>query len=83
MVFSRTFTQDIFSIFFIFQHFLTMCFGNMAVPLIMASALCVEDDPAVTMEIIGVGFFVSGWCTILQVVFGVRYDLDIAAYSSK
>ena len=56
----------------LFQHFLTMFFATVVIPLIVSNALCMSDNPAVTLELFGVTFFTSGVCSIIQVLLGVR-----------
>ncbi|XP_071492657.1 solute carrier family 23 member 1-like, partial [Diadema antillarum] len=58
-----------------FQHYLTMVGATVAIPLIIAPALCIADDYVATAEIIGTIFFVSGIATLLQSFFGVRLPI--------
>ncbi|XP_046290131.1 solute carrier family 23 member 2-like isoform X1 [Marmota monax] len=59
-------------IFLGIQHFLTALGGLVAVPLILAKDLCLQHDPLTQSYLISTIFFVSGICTLLQVLFGVR-----------
>lgn len=54
------------------QHFLTALGGLVSVPLILAKDLCLQHDPLTQSYLISTIFFVSGFCTLLQVFFGVR-----------
>jgi len=54
------------------QHFLTALGGLVAVPLILAKDLCLQHDPLTQSYLISTIFFVSGICTLLQVLLGVR-----------
>lgn len=54
------------------QHFITALGGLVAVPLILAKGLCLQQDPLTQSYLISTMFFVSGICTLLQVFFGVR-----------
>ncbi|XP_033114665.1 solute carrier family 23 member 2-like [Anneissia japonica] len=58
-----------------FQHFLTMFGSCVAIPLILAPALCIGNDLVATSELIGTIFFVSGLVTLLQTTFGVRLPI--------
>ena len=46
--------------------------STIAVPLIIAPALCVTND-VVKAELIGTMFFISGLVTLVQAMFGSRY----------
>ncbi|XP_024901620.1 solute carrier family 23 member 1-like [Pteropus alecto] len=59
-------------IFLGIQHFLTALGGLVAVPLILAKDLCLQHDPLTQSYLISTIFFVSGICTLLQVLLGVR-----------
>ncbi|XP_045626143.2 solute carrier family 23 member 2 isoform X1 [Procambarus clarkii] len=64
-----------FSIFFGFQHYLTMAGGTVAIPILVASFLCMaEDDPA-RGELVSTVFFHSGLVTLLQTTFGIRLPI--------
>lgn len=54
------------------KHFLTMVGGTIAMPLLLAPALCIEEDDPATSSIISTVVFVSGIVTMLQTTFGVR-----------
>uniref|UniRef100_H0XPQ7 Solute carrier family 23 member 2 n=1 Tax=Otolemur garnettii TaxID=30611 RepID=H0XPQ7_OTOGA len=62
-------------IFLGIQHFLTALGGLVAVPLILAKDLCLQHDPLTQSYLISTIFFVSGICTLLQVLFGVRLPI--------
>lgn len=55
-----------------FQHYLIMFGATVANPLVLAKHLCVGDDNVAKSEIIGTIFFVSGICTLLQTIIGIR-----------
>ncbi|KAJ1166450.1 hypothetical protein NDU88_006853 [Pleurodeles waltl] len=59
------------------QHYLTALGGNLSVPLILSKELCLTHDPLTQSHIISTTFFVSGICTILQVVLGVSGNVRI------
>jgi len=46
--------------------------GTIAMPLLLAPALCIEEDDPATSSIISTVVFVSGIVTMLQTTFGVR-----------
>ncbi|XP_019636191.1 PREDICTED: solute carrier family 23 member 2-like isoform X1 [Branchiostoma belcheri] len=58
-----------------FQHYLTMFGSTIAVPLILSPALCIGDDNLAKSKLISTIFFVSGICTLLQTIFGVRLPI--------
>ena len=58
-----------------FQHYLTMFGSTVAIPLLMAGALGIKDDPVAIGWLIGTMFFVSGITTILQTTFGNRFPI--------
>lgn len=47
--------------------------GLVAIPLILSNGLCLQHDLLTQSHLISTIFFVSGICTLLQVLFGVRY----------
>lgn len=47
--------------------------GTIAMPLLLAPALCIEEDDPATSSIISTVVFVSGIVTMLQTTFGVRW----------
>ncbi|MCU4717431.1 uracil-xanthine permease family protein [Halapricum hydrolyticum] len=55
------------------QHYLTMIGANIAVPLLLASAMGMPTD--VTAKFIGTFFVVSGIATLAQTTFGNRYPI--------
>ncbi len=57
------------------QHYLTMFGSTVAIPLIMAEHLGIQDDPEKLGWLIGTMFFVSGIATLLQSTFGNRLPI--------
>ncbi|XP_048862984.1 solute carrier family 23 member 1-like isoform X1 [Brienomyrus brachyistius] len=57
------------------QHCLTAFGGLIAIPLILSQALCLQHDGLTQSYLISTIFFVSGLCTLLQVIFGVRLPI--------
>uniref|UniRef100_A0A8C0GKB8 Solute carrier family 23 member 1-like n=1 Tax=Chelonoidis abingdonii TaxID=106734 RepID=A0A8C0GKB8_CHEAB len=57
------------------QHYLTALGGLVAIPLILSKELCLQHDPLTQGHLISTIFFVSGICTLLQVLFGVRLPI--------
>ncbi|XP_034031700.1 solute carrier family 23 member 1-like isoform X2 [Thalassophryne amazonica] len=55
-----------------FQHYIVAFGSNIAIPLILAEPFCIKDNNVAKNQIISTMFFVSGICTLLQTVFGVR-----------
>ncbi|XP_007903282.1 xan_ur_permease domain-containing protein isoform X1 [Callorhinchus milii] len=62
-------------IFLGIQHFLTALGGIVAIPLILSRELCLQHDHITQSKLISNIFFVSGFCTLLQVLFGVRLPI--------
>uniref|UniRef100_A0ACB8FNQ7 Uncharacterized protein n=1 Tax=Sphaerodactylus townsendi TaxID=933632 RepID=A0ACB8FNQ7_9SAUR len=62
-------------IFLGIQHYLTALGGLVAIPLILSRGLCLEHDVLTQSHLISTIFFVSGICTLLQVIFGVSFLL--------
>ncbi|KAG8438698.1 hypothetical protein GDO86_005041 [Hymenochirus boettgeri] len=62
-------------IFLGIQHCLTALGGIVAIPLILSKDLCLTHDPLTQSHLISTIFFVSGICTLLQVLFGVRLPI--------
>uniref|UniRef100_A0A663MU18 Solute carrier family 23 member 1 n=1 Tax=Athene cunicularia TaxID=194338 RepID=A0A663MU18_ATHCN len=58
-----------------FRHFLTAMGGLVAIPLILSKELCLQHDLLTQSHLISTIFFVSGICTLLQVLFGVRLPI--------
>ena len=58
-----------------FQHYLTMFGSTVAVPLLLAPALGMQDDPVAVGWLISTMFFVSGITTLLQTTLGNRLPL--------
>lgn len=54
------------------QHCLTAFGGIIAIPLILSQGLCLQHDGLTQSHLISTIFFISGICTLLQVVFGIR-----------
>lgn len=57
----------------VFQHYLTMLGGTLAIPFILSGPMCFANNTLVISEILSTIFFVSGFVTLLQSTFGVRY----------
>ena len=47
--------------------------ATVAVPFILSSSLCINNNPLVLSEIISTTFFVSGLVTLIQTTVGNRY----------
>ncbi|KAL3979974.1 protein-lysine 6-oxidase [Sarotherodon galilaeus] len=62
-------------IFLAIQHYLTAFGGIISIPLILSEGLCLQHDSLTQSQLINNIFFVSGLCTILQVIFGVRLPI--------
>ncbi|KAM3926594.1 solute carrier family 23 member 1-like [Leptodactylus fuscus] len=62
-------------IFLGIQHYLTALGGLVAIPLILSKDLCLTHDPLTQSHLISTIFFVSGICTLLQVILGVRLPI--------
>ncbi|KAG7177561.1 solute carrier family 23 member 2-like [Homarus americanus] len=63
------------SIFFGFQHYLTMAGGTVAIPILVASFLCMSEDDPARGALVSTVFFHSGIVTLLQTTFGVRLPI--------
>lgn len=57
---------------FIPQHYVLAFGGIIAIPLILAEPLCIQDNNVAKSQLISTIFFVSGLCTLLQTAVGVR-----------
>lgn len=58
------------------QHYLTAFGSNLMAPLLMASsAFCMKGDTLGISELIETSFFVSGICTLIQTIFGIRLPI--------
>ncbi|OBS72493.1 hypothetical protein A6R68_12931 [Neotoma lepida] len=57
------------------KHYLTCFSGTIAVPFLLADAMCVGDDQWATSQLIGTIFFCVGITTLLQTTFGCRLPL--------
>ncbi|XP_041088203.1 solute carrier family 23 member 2-like [Polyodon spathula] len=62
-------------IFLGMQHYLTCFSGTIAVPFLLAEAMCVGFDQWATSQLIGTIFFCVGITTLLQTTFGCRLPL--------
>uniref|UniRef100_H3AEU6 Solute carrier family 23 member 2 n=1 Tax=Latimeria chalumnae TaxID=7897 RepID=H3AEU6_LATCH len=62
-------------IFLGLQHYLTCFSGTIAVPFLLAEAMCVGYDQWATSQLIGTIFFCVGITTLLQTTFGCRLPL--------
>ncbi|NWT76170.1 S23A2 protein, partial [Prunella himalayana] len=62
-------------IFLGLQHYLTCFSGTIAVPFLLADAMCVGFDQWATSQLIGTIFFCVGITTLLQTTFGCRLPL--------
>jgi len=58
-----------------FQHYLTMFGSTVAIPLLLAPAFGMQDDPVAVGWLISTMFFVSGITTLLQTTLGNRLPL--------
>lgn len=58
-----------------FQHYLTMFGSTVAIPLILAKPLGLEEKPVELGLLIGTMFFVSGIATLLQTTIGNRLPI--------
>ncbi|XP_067855241.1 xan_ur_permease domain-containing protein [Heptranchias perlo] len=57
------------------QHYLTALGGIVAIPLLLSRELCLQHDHITQSLLISTMFFVSGICTLLQVLLGVRLPI--------
>ena len=57
------------------QHYLTMFGSTLAIPLLMAKPLGIENDPQALGWLIGTMFFISGITTLLQTTLGNRLPI--------
>ncbi|KAF7231312.1 solute carrier family 23 member 1 isoform X2 [Nothobranchius furzeri] len=62
-------------IFLAVQHYLTAFSGIISIPLILSEGLCLQHDSLTQSLLINNIFFVSGICTVMQVIFGVRLPI--------
>ncbi|RXN19128.1 solute carrier family 23 member 2-like protein [Labeo rohita] len=58
-----------------FQHYILAFGGILAIPLILAEPLCIEENNAAKSQLISTIFFVSGMCTLLQTTLGTRLPI--------
>lgn len=56
----------------VLQHYLTCFSGTIAVPFLLADAMCVGFDQWATSQLIGTIFFCVGITTLLQTTLGCR-----------
>jgi len=54
------------------QHYLTVLAGQIVIPLLVATMLCVNDDKVATSQIFSTMLFVCGMATLLQALVGSR-----------
>nr|XP_046185514.1 solute carrier family 23 member 1-like isoform X2 [Oncorhynchus gorbuscha] len=57
------------------QHYLTCFSGTIAVPFLLAEAMCVGQDQYTVSQLVGTIFTCVGITTIIQTTFGIRGDL--------
>ncbi|XP_061596470.1 solute carrier family 23 member 1 isoform X2 [Cololabis saira] len=57
------------------QHYLTCFSGTVAVPFLLAEAMCVGRDQTTVSQLIGTIFTTVGVTTLIQTTFGVRLPL--------
>uniref|UniRef100_A0A674CEV6 Solute carrier family 23 member 1 n=1 Tax=Salmo trutta TaxID=8032 RepID=A0A674CEV6_SALTR len=57
------------------QHYLTCFSGTIAVPFLLAEAMCVGQDQYTVSQLVGTIFTCVGITTIIQTTFGVRLPL--------
>ncbi|KAG8579258.1 hypothetical protein GDO81_010778 [Engystomops pustulosus] len=62
-------------IFLGLQHYLTCFSGTIAIPFLLANALCVGNDQQTVSQLIGTIFTCVGITTFIQTTFGVRLPL--------
>ena len=62
-----------FNISIFFQHYLTMLGGTLAIPFILSGPMCFANNILAISEVLSTIFFVSGFVTLLQSTFGVRF----------
>jgi len=53
-----------------------MFIATLTVPILLAPALCMNEDDVGKSELTGTLFFTSGVITLLQTTFGVRYIIE-------
>ncbi|XP_044931377.1 solute carrier family 23 member 1 isoform X2 [Mustela nigripes] len=64
-----------------FQHYLTCFSGTIAVPFLLAEALCVGRDQHMVSQLIGTIFTCVGITTLIQTTLGIRSILLIILFS--
>ena len=67
------FQSDCKNFFSLFQHYLTMLGGTLAIPFIISGPMCFANNTLAISEVLSTIFFVSGLVTVLQATFGVRF----------
>ena len=55
------------------QHYMSMFVSSLTIPILLAPAMCMEEDNVGKSEIIGTLFVTSGIITLMQNIIGVRY----------
>lgn len=55
------------------QHYLTCFSGTIAVPFLLAEAMCVGQDQYTVSQLVGTIFTCVGITTLIQTTFGVRW----------
>ncbi|XP_071539451.1 solute carrier family 23 member 1-like isoform X2 [Panulirus ornatus] len=63
------------SIIFGFQHYLAMAGGTVAIPILVASYLCISEDDPARGALVSTVFFHSGIATLIQTTVGVRLPI--------
>ncbi|XP_071956017.1 solute carrier family 23 member 2-like [Antedon mediterranea] len=58
-----------------FQQYLTMFGATLALPLLLSTVFCMNNDLVALSELISTIFFVSGMVTVLQTTFGCRLPI--------
>jgi xanthine/uracil permease len=57
---------------FILQHYVSMFIATLTIPVLLAPAMCMDEDNVGKSEIIGTLFVASGIITLLQTTVGIR-----------
>ncbi|XP_018428822.1 PREDICTED: solute carrier family 23 member 1-like [Nanorana parkeri] len=71
----RVHEASILHYFPVLQHYLTCFSGTIAIPFLLAQALCVGNDQQTVSQLIGTIFTCVGITTLLQTTFGIRLPL--------
>ncbi|KAK2192536.1 hypothetical protein NP493_28g06024 [Ridgeia piscesae] len=64
-----------FTILFALQHYMSMFVSSLTIPILLAPAMCMEEDNVGKSEIIGTLFVTSGIITLMQNIIGVRLPI--------